>query len=217
VFVSHSQGSGILRRLISTEIDGKPQQGLLVSALLAGTNLRVPPGRDVGGEFTSIPLCRRPEQTGCVIAWNSYRRRAPPPANAKLGGRRTDGMVNACTNPAALAGGEAPLDAYLRTKWDPSQVARPIAWTVPAEPIGTDFVQVPGLITGECLSDANGSYLAISVRPDAKPVRAQDFQGDVVGPGGKILSEWGLHMLDVDLVMGDLLRIVERQARAWRK
>jgi len=37
-----------------------------------------------------------------------------------LGGPRKDGLANACVNPAALAGGEAPLDAYLRTVWDPS-------------------------------------------------------------------------------------------------
>jgi hypothetical protein len=217
VFVAHSQGSGILRRLIAHEIDGKPAQKLLVSALLAGTNLGVPPGKDVGGDFKSIPLCRSRGQTGCVIAWNSFRRSSPPPSNAVLGGPRSDGLVNACVNPAALAGGEAPLDAYLRTRWDPSQVATPIPWTASGRPIGADFVQLPGLITGECLSDSHGSYLAIAVRPDPTPRRAQDFQGDVRGSDGQILHEWGLHMLDIDLTMGDLLEVVRAQAKSWRK
>lgn len=213
VLVGHSQGSGILRRLIAERIDGGPEQKLLVTALLAGVNLGVPPGADVGGQFKSVPLCRRLGQTGCVIAWNSYRRATPPAANAVLGGPRKDGLVNACVNPAALAGGEAPLDAYLRTTWD----AKPIAWTTPAKPIDTDFVQVPGLLTGECLSDSNGSYLAVAVRRDPAPARAQDFRGDVVGADGQIMHEWGLHMLDVDLVMGDLLHIVSAQAKAWER
>jgi hypothetical protein len=212
VLVGHSQGSSILRRLIAQSIDGRPEQKLLVAALLAGTNLGVPPGGDVGGEFKSIPLCRKLGQTGCVIAWNSYRRTTPPPSNAVLGGPRKDGLVNACVNPASLAGGEAPLDAYLRTTWD---AGKPIAWTTPARPIDTDFVQVPGLLMGECLSDSNGSYLAVAVRPDPAPARVQDFRGDVVGADGKVMHEWGLHMLDVDLVMGDLLHVVSEQAKAW--
>jgi len=212
VFVAHSQGSSILRRLIAERIDGKPEQALLVSALLAGTNLGVPPGKDVGGDFKSIPLCRKLAQTGCVIVWNSYRRNTPPPSNAVLGGPRKDGLVNACVNPAALAGGGAPLDPYLRTTWD---AGKPIAWTRTAKPIATDFVQVPGLLTGECLSDSNGSYLAVTARRDPASARVQDVQGDVVGSDGKIMHEWGLHMLDVDLVMGDLLHVVSRQAKAW--
>ncbi|MBT2187148.1 DUF3089 domain-containing protein [Sphingobium nicotianae] len=117
VLVGHSQGSGILRELIRKEIDGKPAQKLLVSALLAGNDVGVPPGRDVGGDFTSIPLCRSTTQTGCLVAWNSYRASAPPPANAVLGAPRKDGLVNACVNPAAPGGGDVALHPYLRTRW----------------------------------------------------------------------------------------------------
>lgn len=215
VLVGHSQGSSILRRLIAEQIDSKPAQKLMVSALLAGTNLSVPPGRDVGGQFKSVPLCRRPSQTGCVIAWNSYRKTAPPPANAALGGARNDGLVNACVNPAALGGGEAPLDSYLRTTWDPSQASKQTEWA--RRPIQTDYVQVPGLLTGECLSDAHGSYLAMGVRGDPAGRRTQDIHGDVIGSDGQVLHEWGLHMLDIDLTIGDLLRLVRQQEKTWRR
>ena len=214
VLIGHSQGSGILRRLIAEEIDGRPPQRLLLSALLAGTNLGVKPGRGVGGEFKSIPLCRRLGQTGCVIAWNSYRRSSPPPANAVLGGLRKDDLVNACVNPAALAGGEAPLDAYLRTNWN---AAKPTRWTNPAKPIETDYVQVPGLLAAQCLSDGHGAYLALTVRGDAASARVQDIPGDVIGGDGHILHEWGLHMLDMDLTMGDLLHVVKAQEKLFRR
>src|SRR5258708_32929511 len=67
VLIGHSQDSLVLTQLIKSEIDGKPVQSRLVSALLLGTNLPVPKGKDVGGAFQHIPLCRSATQTGCVI------------------------------------------------------------------------------------------------------------------------------------------------------
>ncbi|MGK3882473.1 DUF3089 domain-containing protein, partial [Enterococcus faecium] len=64
VLIGHSQGSGILKQLIAEEIDGKPAQKLLISAMLMGTNVAVPAGKDVGGDFKAGPLCRKADQTG---------------------------------------------------------------------------------------------------------------------------------------------------------
>src|SRR5499427_7578278 len=71
VLIGHSQGSGVLTQLIRNEIDGKPVQERLISALLLGTSLPVPKGKDVGGAFKQIPLCHSDHQTGCVIAYAS--------------------------------------------------------------------------------------------------------------------------------------------------
>jgi hypothetical protein len=113
VIIGHSQGAMILTRLIAEEIEGKPMQSRLVSAILLGTTIAVPKGRDVGGAFKSIPLCRQPGQTGCLIAFASFRSTVPPPANTLFGRVTAEGMEAACTNPAALAGGSGPLHAYL--------------------------------------------------------------------------------------------------------
>ena len=64
VLIGQSQGAFMLKRLIMEEIEGKPAQKQLVSALLPGTDLAVPAGRDVGGDFKSVPLCRASSQTG---------------------------------------------------------------------------------------------------------------------------------------------------------
>jgi hypothetical protein len=48
VLVGHSQGAMVLTRLIAEEIDGKPIQSRLVSAILMGTSVAVPKGKDVG-------------------------------------------------------------------------------------------------------------------------------------------------------------------------
>src|SRR2546428_2787283 len=85
VLIGHSQGSGVLTQLIRNEIDGKPVQERLISALLLGTSLAVPKGKDVGGAFKQVPVCRSASQTGCVIAYASFRSNAPPPPNSRFG------------------------------------------------------------------------------------------------------------------------------------
>ena len=65
VLVGHSQGSFILTELIRQEIDGKPHNPDLVSAILLGATLAVPAGKDVGGSFQNIPLCRAARRGMC--------------------------------------------------------------------------------------------------------------------------------------------------------
>ena len=113
VLIGHSQGSFILTELIRREIDGKPIQSRLVSAILLGATLSVPQGKDVGGSFQHLPLCRKPSQVNCLVTYVSFRATSPPPANTRFGKVTEPGMVAACTNPAALAGGSAALHAYL--------------------------------------------------------------------------------------------------------
>ncbi len=67
VLIGHSQGSRLLIKLIQEEIDEKPEQSLLVGALLLGFNMEVPQGADVGGTYKAVPLCRSPGQVGCIV------------------------------------------------------------------------------------------------------------------------------------------------------
>ena len=109
VLIGHSQGSGVLTQLIAREIDGKPVQKQIISAILMGTALQVPPGKDVGGSFKAVPLCHSATQLGCVIAFADFRADSPPPDNSRFGkGRPLAGTVAACVNPSALAGGSGP-------------------------------------------------------------------------------------------------------------
>jgi hypothetical protein len=215
VLVGHSQGSGVLTQLIRNEIDGKPAQERIVSAMLLGTNLPVPRGKDVGGAFKSMPLCRSASQTGCVIAYASFRANVPPPANTRFARSQSADMVAACTNPAALGGGSGELHAYLSAAGRGlGSSAEPRAWVTPARSISTPFVSVPGLLAAECVSNEKGSYLAVTVKGDPKDPRTDDIVGDVV-VGGQVQADWGLHLIDVHLAMGNLVDIVRQQARAY--
>jgi len=48
VLIGHSQGANVLSLLLKNEIDGKPIQKQLVSAMLLGANIAVPKGKDIG-------------------------------------------------------------------------------------------------------------------------------------------------------------------------
>jgi hypothetical protein len=216
VLIGHSQGAYILAELLRKEIEGKPVQSRLVSAILMGTTVTVPKGKQVGGSFQHLPLCTSTSQTGCVITFASYRSTIPPPANALFGRVEDPALMAACTNPAALGGtSEEPLHSYLSTagRTIVSSPA-PRAWVTPARPIDTPWVSVPGLLTARCATNEHATYLEVTVRGDPADPRTDDITGDL-GPPGSPLATWGLHLIDVNLAMGNLLDIVGQQAKAY--
>jgi hypothetical protein len=66
IIASHSQGTTHAKRLLKEFFDGKPLQHQLVAAYLVG--MAVEPGH-----FTSIPVCKTPDETGCVCSWRTFR------------------------------------------------------------------------------------------------------------------------------------------------
>lgn len=215
VLIGHSQGSGVLIQLLKNEIDGKPMQERVVSTMLLGMNVAVPKGKDVGGAFQHMPLCHSANQTGCVISYVTFRENVPPPANSLFGRVPGEGMVAACTNPAALAGGNGELHAYLSSRGNLiSPTGETKAWTTPAQPIKTPFVSVPGLLSATCVANEKGSYLALKVNADPKDPRTDEIDGDVMIEN-QVQANWGLHLIDVQAAMGNLVDIAGQQGKAF--
>ncbi|HEX8389668.1 MAG TPA: DUF3089 domain-containing protein [Sphingomonas sp.] len=214
VLIGHSQGARLLKELLAREIEGSEARRNIVSAMLIGTNVLVPQGRDVGGDLKRMPLCRSGDQYGCVVSYVTFRRDAPPPAGGRFGRAGQPGMQVACTNPAALEGGAAPTDAVFPAQ-GMGQNATPFpAWTS-AGAVSTPFVRTPGLLTAECASAGDAGYLAVSTNADPGDPRMDAIGGDVA-VGGRVLPDWGLHLVDMNVAMGDLVALAERQAAAWR-
>jgi hypothetical protein len=214
VLVGHSQGTSLLTRLIREEIDGKPIQRQLVSAFLIGFNVLVPQGKDVGGDFRTVPLCRHGDQTGCIIAYESFRAAAPPTPSSRFAFTDVPGQQVACVDPAELSGDHGALKPYFpahagifptMATWQPGKGVATI---------GTRFVTVPGLVQARCVSGVGGSYLSVSVAADRSDPRADDIPGDIM-VGGAPLLDWGLHPADINLAMGNLVTIVGKQTRAY--
>jgi hypothetical protein len=215
VLIGAGQGADLLSRLIAEEIDGKPVQARLVSAILTGTTVRVAPGRDTGGTFQSVPICRAPGQTGCVITYASYRATPAPTARAWFGRGGEGGTVAACTNPANLKTGRGDPESYFTATvrgW--TMMADSPLWAGLEKPVGTPFVKVPGLISGACSASPTSSLMLVTVnaRPD---VRTDNINGDLM-VGRRISAEAGLTQIDLELFLGNLVDIVDRQGRAWR-
>jgi hypothetical protein len=217
VLIGHSQGSRILTQLVREEIDGKPLSSRMLSAMLIGSNVSVPPGRDVGGDFKSVPLCRSASQTGCAISYVSFRAEAPPPVNTRFGKVEGRALRAACVNPAALADGTmAPLDAYLGTKGAGFSSNPPGPWVKDRPAPVTAFVKTPGLLSGRCVATVAGNYLAISVNAVPADPRTDTVTGDLVVMG-RTLTDWGMHLIDVSAAQGDLIGLVRSQTAAWRR
>jgi hypothetical protein len=216
ILIGHSQGAGVLARLIATEIEGKPAEKQFVSAILLGSTVMVPPGKDTGGTYKSIPLCKAEDQTGCVITYASFRNTLPPPDTARFG-KGSGGNAAACTNPANLASGKGVPDSYFMTKGFLNGSAGPNqpAWAKPEPTITTPFVKVPGLISTACVNKGDYTYLEMAVTPDPADARTDELAGEIMRATGPDLN-WGLHLIDVDHSMGDLIRIARKQAAAWK-
>jgi hypothetical protein len=215
VLIGHSQGSFILLELMRNEIDGKPIQSRIVSAILLGTTIAVPKGKDVGGTFKSMPLCHTATETGCVMVYASFRSTVPPPANTLFGKIDEPGMTAACTNPAALGGGGGALHAYLSTTGNLIVGnASPKPWTTAAPAIDTPYVSVPGLLTAECASNENATYLKVTVNGNPSGPRVDDINGDLMA-GTQVQANWGLHLIDMNLGIGNFLDIVAQETKAY--
>ena len=152
-----------------------------------------------------MPACTSRTQTGCVVAYSSFN--TTPPANSRFGGpgtalaarsgltsSATAGLQVLCTNPADLAAGMAPLDPYFLTGGSATSVATP-------------WVAFPGRYTGTCTTADGATWLqvdTVQTPGDTRPVFTP-----TLGPA------WGLHLVDVNIALGDLVSLVGSEAAAY--
>lgn len=212
VFIGHSQGALMLRGLLRGEIDPYPERRkLLVSALLMGANVTVRKGDVVGGDFQHIPACQSARQTGCVLAYSSFDR--TPPANAVFGrvGSGLDPFEKPsadlqvlCVNPAAPGGGTGTLEPYFPTHGlsyfvDPK--------VVPSLPASTPFVSYPDLYSAHCKSAGGITWLQVD-----RVGGSSDHRPTVSEQEGRT---WGLHLVDVNLGLGNLVDLVREESAAY--
>ncbi len=217
VLIGHSQGAFLLVSLIQREVD--PNAAVrrhLVSALLMGGNVTVPVGSDVGGSFQHIPACRSDGETGCVVAYSSFDQTPPPNSlfgRVGTGFRARSALApsNAnlqvlCTNPADLAGGERHLDPYLPTFSTPRSAAI-LQRGSSVRTVRTPWVAYPDLYSGQCENAGGASWLQVT--DVAGPTDRRPVVHDVLGP------TWGLHLVDVNIALGNLVDVVRDASAAY--
>jgi hypothetical protein len=212
VLIGHSQGSAMLQELIRREIEGKPVARQLVRAIIPGFNVLVPQGKRVGGSFKSTPLCASPTETGCVMTWVSYREKNVPPEGAMFGWAAKPGMTVGCTNPSRPGStGWETLDSYWNTRLNLPVPGGPIVWSSEGAP-PTQFLRTEGLVSGRCVNNGQRGYLSVRTNADPKDKRTDRIGGEV-GALGFFLPGWGMHMADIAIAQGNLVRTVEELRR----
>lgn len=202
VLVGHSQGTLWLNRLLREEIDpNRDVREQLVGAYLAGGRVAVPPGDVVGGDLANVPLCTSPGEFGCVTTWSSVLPSAEPLTS------RSAPTIPGCVNPAAPGVERGDTDAYFASDIAPvfgrAVDGENTRWPSP-DAITTPFVRLSGRFSAACRDDPGGSRLVVSFTDDPADSTAL--------PGGRGAD---LHLLDVNLVMGNVVEQVRRQSEEY--
>ncbi|HVX20860.1 MAG TPA: DUF3089 domain-containing protein [Acidimicrobiales bacterium] len=213
VVIGHSQGAAMLIRLLRSQVDHDPKvRRRLVSAVILGGNVTVPVGRSVGGTFSHIPACRSTSQTGCVVAYSSFDQ--PPPADSLFGRpgtgvsllsgqTATAGLQVLCVNPAD-PGGRGVLRPYFPSADASAGLGSQAAG---APQVSTPWVTYPDLYTARCRSAGGATWLAVTTVPGGdRPVVTESL-----GP------TWGLHLVDVNIALGNLVTMVHDQVTAYER
>jgi hypothetical protein len=209
IFIGHSQGSAILIRLLEAKIDPSPKlRRQMVSAILLGGNVTVPVGQDVGGSFSHIPTCGSATQTGCVIAYSSFGSTPPQTSlfgrpgvgvSSLSGQAATQNLQVVCVNPADFSDASAPIVPYFRSS---------VSFT-PGVAVQTPWVSYPGLYTGQCQTADGATSLQVvpsGVAGDRRPLVLPSL-----GPN------WGYHVNDVNLTLGNLVSDVAAEEGAYHR
>jgi hypothetical protein len=205
VLIGHSQGTFMLTGLMQMDIDNDPAlRARMISALLIGGRVWVPEGARVGGTFQNIPTCAERGETGCVIAYVSYAKEAPP-SETSLFGRPAMGEA-ACVDPAPLAGNSgAYKGSYFQIKVNNASFGADVP--APSD-IETPFVLYRDLFDGECVTRNGFRYLEYTLLADDGRGTPPWRHTAVDGLG------FGTHLVDFHIPLDDLIDATAEQAAA---
>ena len=187
VLAGHSQGALHVLRLLHERVAGTPLQDRVAMAYAIGWPISL--AHDLPG--LGLPGCRRPEDTGCLVAWSSFAEPAEPESWFEVY-RRSPGFDGAprgdspvlCVNPiTGVVGGSAPAEANLGT-------LKPNADLTGGE-------LVPQAVPARC--DARGLLLI----------------GDPPELGPYVLPGNNYHVYDIPLFWANLQQDFRRRTSAW--
>jgi hypothetical protein len=161
-------------------------------------------GRDAGGDFRHVRVCRSSRQIGCVVAFSTFN--GPVPSDAAFGRTSEPGREVLCTNPAALGGGAGALvPVFPHEPFAPGTAIAAAIGAVgfPIPRSSATWLAFPNAYTGRCVSEGGASVLQLTPVPGAPALNP------VPAP------TWGLHLTDGNIALGNLEALVRRQARAY--
>jgi hypothetical protein len=220
VLIGHSQGALMLENLIKQQFDGNAAlRKQLVSAVLLGGNVLVPEGQREGATFTHVPTCASATETSCVIAYSSFLKEPPEnaffgrPSSPLLGGPVPPGLEVVCVNPTLLEqnGAVGNLLPYAPTTAFPGSIGA----GSPTPTAATPWVESLGSATAQCKHENGATWLNVALKEGLPQSVVEDLAAhnevaeELIGP------EWGLHLYDVNIALGNLVNTVAIQTQAY--
>jgi hypothetical protein len=79
--------------------------------------------------------------------------------------------------------------------------------------LGTELVENPGRISGACTTAGDRTFLSIDIKMTGIDAEKLNRPLTLLAT---LRPRWGLHALDINLALGNLVEIVGRQGHAWR-
>src|SRR3954452_6266809 len=199
----------MLRALIRREIDPKPKlRKRLVSAVIPGANATTK-------DFKHVPPCRTKAQTGCLISYHTFNE--TPPDNARFGRTDTDpvgsalglpsgkGLKVICVNPAKLAH-QGELKSLLPSEpFAPGIIAALLLrlYGGPPPSADTPWLQPSDHYTARCETSNGAHVLMISPVGDARTLTPSPD------------DTWGVHLVDVNIALGNLMKVTAAETKTW--
>ncbi len=158
----------------------------------------------VGGTFRHVPACRSATELGCVIAYSSFDQ--IPPADSAFGRTTVPGDQVLCVNPAALLGRQTADVILPSAPFAPGSLLGAglalIGVTLPHPP--TVLVADPDGYAARCETSAGARVLELTALPGAQVLQPSP------------IPAFGLHLVDANIELGDLVTVVGREAVAYR-
>lgn len=103
ILVGHSQGTFYIQRLLEEVIDASPVRPQMVAAYAIGIGF---PLGTFGKQYKTVTPCAKPDDTGCVVSWNTFGRGGDGAAAAERYAARyearfktREGAETLCINP----------------------------------------------------------------------------------------------------------------------
>ncbi len=193
VLIGHSEGSFLLEDLLRDHY--AEVKKVLVSAILVGGNVQM-----VHDHFGAIPACRSLTQTGCIAGWSTWGH--TPPKDARFERVSDPSQHILCVNPAAPAGGSAPITPLFTIYSAYGIVTHPLK---PA--VKTIWISFPDLYTARCVEQGQRAWLLVT---------RIDHPGDTrerVTDTGRPL--WGYHGADLNIALTQAVALVRSEIRAY--
>jgi hypothetical protein len=213
ILIGHSQGAAMLIRLLHSQFDTHVSlQSKLVSALVIGGNVTVKSGQLTGGSFSHVALCSPGHSiVGCVTAYSSFASTPPPTSFFGIPGQGVSALSNqtatlglsvACVSPVDFAAPGAGAPVALTSQFPATTVS-----SVASISVSTAWVQYRDLYSAHCEQAGNATWLQVNTTASLKDVRP--LVSEAIG------ANWGYHVDDVGLLLGNLVSAVSTQEAAY--